>query len=263
MASHRKNLRRRWSRAFLRDAQGYPEEHFTIGIHDDVTHTSLDYDPAFSIETGETVQCVFWGLGSDGTVGANKNSIKIIGEETENYAQGYFVYDSKKSGSVTISHLRFGPHAIHAPYLIGPGQANFVACHQFTFLERLMCSSMQPGGVFLLDSIYGPEEVWGHLPTRYNRKLLTKKLHFYVIDAHKVASETGMGGRINTVMQTCFFAISGVLPREEAIAQIKKSIKKTYGKRGEAVVQQNFQAVDETLVHLHEVPGSAMSAQSH
>jgi pyruvate-ferredoxin/flavodoxin oxidoreductase len=231
-----------------------PKEHFTIGINDDISYTSLEYDPAFSVESPDTVQCVFWGLGSDGTVGANKNSIKIIGEETNNYAQGYFVYDSKKSGSVTISHLRFGPHSIHAPYLVGVGQANFVACHQFTFLERFdVLKYAAPGGVFLLDSIYGPEDVWDHLPREVQQEILDKKLHFYVIDAHKVASSIGMGGRINAVMQTCFFAISGILPQEQAIAQIKQSIKKTYGKRGEAVVQKNFQAVDETMAHLYEV----------
>nr|MBA2393593.1 2-oxoacid:acceptor oxidoreductase family protein [Ktedonobacteraceae bacterium] len=239
--------------------QDHPKEHFTIGINDDVTHSSLNYDPAFSIEHSATVQCIFWGLGSDGTVGANKNSIKIIGEETANYAQGYFVYDSKKSGSVTISHLRFGPHQIHAPYLIGPGQADFVACHQFTFLERLdVLKYAKPGGIFLLDTIYTSEEVWTHLPQEVQHDIIEKKLHLYIINAHKVAQDTGMGGRINTVMQTCFFAISGILPREEAIAQIKKSIKKTYSKRGEVVVQQNFRAVDATLEHLHEVPESAM-----
>jgi len=231
-----------------------PKRHFTIGIHDDVTSSSLEYDPAFSIELEETVRCVFWGLGSDGTVGANKNSIKIIGEETENYAQGYFVYDSKKSGSVTISHLRFGTRPIRAPYLIGTNQANFVACHQFTFLERFdVLKYAKNGGVFLLDSIYGPEEVWEHLPIEVQQAMLEKQLRFFVINAHKVASSIGMGGRINTVMQTCFFAISGILPKEEAIAQIKQSIKKTYGKRGEAVVQGNFRAVDETLAYLFEV----------
>jgi pyruvate-ferredoxin/flavodoxin oxidoreductase len=231
-----------------------PKNHFTVGINDDVTHRSLEYDASFSTESEDTVQCVFWGLGADGTVGANKNSIKIIGEETENYAQGYFVYDSKKSGSITTSHLRFGPHPIHSPYLIGNNQANFVACHQFTFLERIdVLKHARPGGVFLLDSIYGPEEVWDHLPIEVQQDILEKALRLYVINAHKVASDIGMGGRINTVMQTCFFAISGILPKEEAIAQIKKSIQKTYGKRGEAVVQRNFMAVDETLVHLHEV----------
>src|SRR6266516_3277070 len=231
-----------------------PKRRFTVGIHDDVTTTSLDYDPTFSTELAETVRCLFWGLGSDGTVGANKNSIKIIGEETENYAQRYFVYDYKKSGSVTISHLRFGPHPIHAPYLIVNNQANFVACHQFTFLERIdVLKYARPGGVFLLDSLYGPENVWDHLPIEVQQEILDKRLRFYVINAQKIASDTGMGGRINTVMQTCFFAISGILPKEEAIDQIKKSIKKTYGKRGEAVVQRNFQAVDETLAHLYEV----------
>jgi pyruvate-ferredoxin/flavodoxin oxidoreductase len=231
-----------------------PKQHFTIGIHDDVTHTSLAYDPSFSIESADTVQCVYWGLGSDGTVGANKNSIKIIGEETDNYAQGYFVYDSKKSGSVTISHLRFGPHGIHAPYLIGIDQANFVACHQFSFLERFdVLTYAKPGGVFLLASIYRPDEVWDQLPREVQHTIIDKKLRFYVIDAFKVASDIGMSGRINTVMQTCFFAISGILPQELAIERIKKSIRKTYGKRGEAVVQKNFQAVDATLEHLYQV----------
>ncbi len=231
-----------------------PKNHFTIGINDDVTHLSLDYDSSVSIESEDTVQCVFWGLGSDGTVGANKNSIKIIGEETENYAQGYFVYDSKKSGSITTSHLRFGPHPIHAPYLIGNNQANFVACHQFSFLERIdVLKYIRQGGVFLLDSIYGPEKVWDYLPIEVQQVILDKKLRFYVINAQKIASDTGMGGRINTVMQACFFAISGILPKEEAITQIKKSIRKSYSKRGEAVVQRNFQAVDETLAHLYEV----------
>ncbi len=235
-------------------ARDDPKNHFTIGINDDVTSTSLAYDPSFSIASKEMVRCVFWGLGSDGTVGANKNSIKIIGEETDNYAQGYFVYDSRKSGSVTISHLRFGPHAIHAPYLIDAGQADFVACHQFTFLERFdVLKYARKGGVFLLSSIYGPQEVWGHLPREVQQDIIAKELRFYVIDAQKVAGDIGMGGRINIVMQTCFFAISGILPEEEAIVQIKKSIRKTYGKRGEAVVQKNFQAVDETLAHLNKV----------
>ena len=231
-----------------------PHNHFTIGIHDDVTHTSLAFDPTFSIESKDLVQCVFWGLGSDGTVGANKNSIKIIGEETDNYAQGYFVYDSKKSGSVTISHLRFGPQLISAPYLIGEHQADFVACHQFTLIERFdVLKYAKPGSVFLLDSIYGPETVWEHLPQEVQQAASSKQLRMFVINAHQVANSVGLKGRINSIMQTCFFAISGILPREEAIAHIKQSIKKTYGKRGEAVVQKNFQAVDETLAHLHEV----------
>lgn len=229
-----------------------PKNHFTIGINDDVSHTSLAYDPTFSTERPETVRCVFWGLGADGTVGANKNSIKIIGEETDNYAQGYFYYDSKKSGQATISHLRFGPHPIRSPYLIS--QASFVACHQFTFLERLdVLKYAAPGGVFLLNSIYEAENVWDHLPREVQEAIINKKLRFYVIDAIDVAKKTGMGQRINTIMQACFFAISGVLPQKQAIEEIKKSIKKTYGKRGEAVVQKNFEAVDMTLANLHEV----------
>lgn len=229
-----------------------PKNHFTVGINDDVSHTSLDFDPTFSIELPETVRCVFWGLGSDGTVGANKNSIKIIGEETPNFAQGYFVYDSKKSGSVTISHLRFGPHPIRAAYMIG--EAQFVACSQFSFLERFdVLKYAAPGAVFLLNSTYSPEEVWNELPSEVQEAILEKHLHLHVIDANKVARATGMGGRVNTIMQTAFFAISGVLPREQAIEEIKRSIKKTYGKRGEAVVQQNYRAVDETVSNLYEV----------
>ncbi len=231
-----------------------PRNHFTVGIEDDVSRLSLSYDPSFSIEDPQTVRCVFFGLGADGTVSANKNSIKIIGEETDNYAQGYFVYDSKKSGSVTISHLRFGPKPIRAPYLIGEGDANFVACHQFSFLERLdVLKYAKPGGIFLLNSIYPADKVWDELPREVQEEIIAKKLRFYVIDAYEVANKTGMGGRINTIMQTCFFAISGVLPQDEAIAQIKKSIQKTYGKRGEAVVQRNFAAVDQALAHLQEV----------
>jgi len=229
-----------------------PRNHFTVGIQDDVTHTSLDFDPTFSTEDPQTVRCLFWGLGSDGTVGANKNSIKIIGEDTDNYAQGYFVYDSKKSGSVTVSHLRFGPKPIRAPYLIS--QANFVACHQFVFLHRFdILQAAQPGAVFLLNSPYGPVEVWDHLPRRVQEQIINKKLRFYVIDGDRVAQSVGMGSRINTIMQTCFFAISGVLTRGEAIEAIKKSIRKTYGKRGEAVVKKNFAAVDAALDHLHPV----------
>lgn len=238
-----------------------PKNHFTVGIIDDVTHTSLDYDPNFFIESPETVRCMFWGLGSDGTVGANKNSIKIIGEETNNYAQGYFVYDSKKSGSVTISYLRFGPKPIRAPYLID--QAQFIACHQFSFLERYdVLKNAQPGGVFLLNSIYGPDKVWENLPVETQQAIIDKQLRFYVIDAYEVAEKTGMGNRINTVMQTCFFAISGVLPKEQAIAEIKHAIEKTYGKRGEAVVKKNFEAVDSAVANMFEVqvPAKADSA---
>jgi pyruvate-ferredoxin/flavodoxin oxidoreductase len=229
-----------------------PKNHFTIGINDDVTHTSLDYDPAYSAEIPGTVRALFFGLGADGTVGANKNSIKIIGEETDNFAQGYFVYDSKKSGAITTSHLRFGPHPLRSSYLIT--QASFVACHQFSFLERIdMLRAAEPGATFLLNSIYGPDEVWDHLPRLVQKQIIDKKLKFYVIDGYAVAAETGMGGRINTIMQTCFFAISGVLPREEAIEAIKHTIEKTYGKRGVSVVQKNFAAVDAALSHLHQV----------
>jgi pyruvate-ferredoxin/flavodoxin oxidoreductase len=233
-------------------AKPAPRNHFTVGIEDDVSHTSLEFDPTFSTEDPKTVRAIFYGLGSDGTVGANKNSIKIIGEDTDNYAQGYFVYDSKKSGSVTISHLRFGPKPIHSTYLIT--QANFVACHQFSFLERLdVLKAAETGATFLVNSPYGPEEIWNQLPRTTQRQIIQKKLRFFVIDAVEVARAAGMGGRINTVMQTCFFAISGVLPREEAIAAIKHSIEKTYGRRGEAVVKKNFAAVDASLDHLHEV----------
>jgi pyruvate-ferredoxin/flavodoxin oxidoreductase len=229
-----------------------PKNHFTVGIEDDVTNTSIAYDPSFSIEDENTIRAIFWGLGADGTVGANKNSIKIIGEETENYAQGFFNYDSKKSGAKTNSHLRFGPNPINAPYLIS--EANFVACHQFTFVEQIdMLNAAMPGATFLLNSIYSPEEVWDHLPVEMQTSIIEKNLKFYVINAYDVAEKTGMGNRINTIMQTCFFAISGVLPKDEAIKAIKDAIKKTYGKRGEAVVQKNYAAVDQALAHLHEV----------
>jgi pyruvate-ferredoxin/flavodoxin oxidoreductase len=234
-------------------SNGKPKNHFTIGIVDDVSHTSLPYDPEFSTENPGAVRAIFYGLGSDGTVSANKNSIKIIGEETENYAQGYFVYDSKKSGSVTVSHLRFGKKPIHSTYLIN--KANFVACHQFGFLERFdVLGAAEQGSTFLLNSPFGPEYVWEHLPRTTQEHIVNKKLKFYVIDGVKVARDAGMGGRINTVMQTCFFALSGVLPRDEAIQQIKHSIEKTYGKRGETIVQKNFTAVDQALDNLHEVP---------
>jgi pyruvate-ferredoxin/flavodoxin oxidoreductase len=238
-----------------------PKNHFTIGINDDVSHTSLDYDPEFSTEDPKTVRALFYGLGSDGTVGANKNSIKIIGTETPNYAQGYFVYDSKKSGSMTTSHLRFGPNPIRSTYLIT--KASFVACHNFSFLEKMdVLEAAMPGAVFLLNSAYSAAEVWDKLPRSTQEEMLRKKIEFYVIDGYKVAREAGMGSRINTIMQTCFFAISGVLPREEAIAQIKKSIKKTYGKRGESVVQKNFAAVDHALSHLEKVELPAVASST-
>ncbi len=243
----------------LKKAQ--PKNHFTVGINDDVTNTSLDFDPTFSTEGKEIVRAMFYGLGADGTVGANKNSIKIIGEDTDNFAQGYFVYDSKKSGQMTTSHLRFGPKQIRSSYLIT--SANFVACHQFSFTERYdLLSAADPGAVFLLNAPFGPDEVWDHLPRTMQKQIIDKKLKFYVIDAVKVAKETGMGGRINTIMQTCFFAISGVLPRTEAIDAIKHAIEKTYSKRGEAVVQKNFAAVDASLSNLYEVkyPNKVTSA---
>jgi pyruvate-ferredoxin/flavodoxin oxidoreductase len=229
-----------------------PRNHFTVGIVDDVTHTSLSPDPDFDIDSEERVRAVFFGLGADGTVGANKNSIKIIGEETDNDAQGYFVYDSKKSGAVTISHLRFGPGPIRSSYLIK--RASFVACHQFGFLERYdVLEYAGPGAVFLLNSPYGPEEVWDHLPREVQEQIRDKGIELHVIDAFAVARETGMGGRINSIMQTCFFAISRVLPREESIARIKEAIEKTYGRKGAEVVRRNFAAVDATLAHLHRV----------
>ena len=231
-----------------------PKNHFTVGITDDVSHTSLEVDPSFQVETEGTVSCVFFGLGSDGTVGANKNSIKIIGEETDNFAQGYFYYDSKKSGTVTMSHLRFGPKPVCAPYLIELNQANFVACHQFSFLERVdMLKYAKEGATFLLNSLYGTDEVWDQLPSEVQNDIIKKKLKFYVINGYEVAEKTGMGGRMNTIMQTAFFAISGILPREAAIAEIKHAIEKTYGKRGEAVVKKNFEAVDATIANLYEV----------
>ncbi len=216
-----------------------PLNHFTVGIEDDVTHLSLPYDPSFITEGEGVIRCHFYGLGSDGTVGANKNTIKIIGEDTPNYAQGYFVYDSKKAGSITVSHLRFGPRPIRSTYLVS--SANFVACHAFVFLEKFdMLKAAMPGAVFLLNSPFGPDEVWDKMPRSVQQQIIDKKLKFFVIDGYKVAKDSGMGGRVNTIMQTCFFAISGVLPKDEAIAAIKGSIKKTYGGKGEEIVQQEL-----------------------
>ncbi len=229
-----------------------PRRRFTVGIRDDVTHLSLPIDDGFDLEPASVVRAIFYGLGSDGTVGANKNTIKIIGEGTDNFAQGYFVYDSKKSGATTISHLRFGPDPIRSTYLIR--SASFVACHQFDFLTRFdLLAAAVPGAVFLLNAPYGPESVWDHLPLEVQEEVQRKKLRLFAIDAYRVAGETGMGRRINTIMQVCFFAISGVLPREEAIAAIKGAIEKTYEKKGADLVQRNFRAVDATLSSLHEV----------
>lgn len=229
-----------------------PKDSFTIGIEDDVTFTSLAYDPAFDTENPKTVRCLFYGLGSDGTVGANKNSIKIIGQETDLYAQGYYSYDSKKSGGITVSHLRFGPDPIYASYLIN--KANFLACHVYSFLEKLdILKNAADGGTFLLNSPFGPDEIWDKLPYTYQRQIIDKKLKFYVIDAVKIAKQTGMGSRTNTIMQTCFFAISGILPQDKAIEAIKNSIVKSYTKKGQAIVDKNIKAVDETLANLYEV----------
>ena len=233
-------------------AKEKPKNHFTVGIKDDVSHTSIDYDPDFSTEHDDVVRAVFWGLGSDGTVGANKNSIKIIGEGTDNYAQGYFVYDSKKSGARTVSHLRFGPESIHSTYLIE--EANFIAVHQFGFLQRYeMLTNVKKGATLLLNSPFGPEEVWDQIPRAVQEQIIQKELKLYVIDAYAVAADLGLGVRINTIMQTAFFYISGVLPQDEAIAKIKEAIQKTYGKRGQVVVRKNFAAVDAAVSHLHKV----------
>ena len=241
-------------------AKDDPKNHFTIGIDDDVTHTSLRYDPTFSVISPGMTRAIFYGLGSDGTVSANKNSIKIIGEDTPNYAQGYFVYDSRKAGSLTTSHLRFGEDSIHSPYLID--KANFVACHQFSFMERFdVLKVAEPGAIFLLNSLYSPEEIWDHLPITAQKHMIDKGLRFFVIDAYKIAKEIGLGARINTIMQTCFFALSDVIPKEEALDSIKRFIKKSYGSRGESVVKKNFDAVDRALENLHEVnvPGRITS----
>jgi pyruvate-ferredoxin/flavodoxin oxidoreductase len=229
-----------------------PRRRFTVGIVDDVTHLSLRDDPSFSTEADDVIRAVFYGLGSDGTVGANKNSVKIVGENTPLFAQGYFVYDSKKSGSTTVSHLRFSPRPIRSSYLIR--RANFVACHQWGFLERTdVLETAEPGATFLLNSPYRADDVWSRLPAPIQRTIIDKKLRLYVVDALRVAREAGLGGRINTVMQTCFFALAGILPRDAAIDHIKKAITKTYGRRGEAVLERNFAAVDGAIAALEEV----------
>lgn len=239
-----------------------PKNHFTIGIHDDVTHTSLDVNTDGWDSDENVFEGLFYGLGADGTVSANKNSIKIIGDNTENYAQGYFVYDSKKSGATTVSHLRFGPNPIRSAYLID--KANFIACHQFQFLRQLdMLRKARHGSIFLLNAPYPKDEVWDQLPVKVQKQIIEKNLKFYSIDAYKVARENGMGTRINTVMQTCFFAISNILPREEAILLIKEGIKKAYGTKGEEILQSNYRAVDNSIENLFEidVPKEATSTQ--
>jgi len=233
-------------------ASDKPKNHFTVGINDDVTHTSIDYDAGFDIEPDNVTRAMFFGLGSDGTVSANKNSIKIIGESTDLYCQGYFVYDSKKAGSQTTSHLRFGPEPIRAPYLIT--SANFIACHKYNFIDQVeMLDKAADGAVFLLNSPVAPDKVWDELPEPVQQQMIDKHIEFYVIDASTVARNAGMGRRINTIMQTCFFALSGVLPRDEAIAKIKAAIEKTYMRKGAEIVQLNFKAVDASLDHLHKV----------
>lgn len=243
--------------------QKKPKNHFTIGIHDDVTHSSLDWQASFRTDAHDkTYQAMFYGLGSDGTVSANKNSIKIIGECTDKYVQGYFVYDSKKAGAVTVSHLRFGDTPIRSTYLIDDGDANFVACHQPVFLERYpMLDKAADKAIFLLNTPVPVENVWPTLPRAMQQQIIDKHIRMYCIDAYRVAELTGMGKRINTIMQTCFFSISGILPRDEAIQSIKQAVEKTYGKKGKRLVDFNFHAIDETLVNLHElvIPGTSNS----
>ncbi len=229
-----------------------PVNGFSVGVNDDVTHKSLAYDDSIDTEGKDVVRAVFFGLGADGTVGANKNSIKIIAEDAGKYGQGYFVYDSRKSGSMTTSHLRFSDNPIKSAYLIN--KADFVACHQFQFMNKVdILGIAKPGATFLLNAPYDANEVWNHLTYEVQKQIIDKKLKFYTINAVEVARETGMGQRINTIMQACFFAISNILPREQAIAEIKNAIKKTYSKKGDAIVQKNFAAVDASLAHMHEV----------
>ncbi len=245
---------------FANLAQAQPKNHFTVGIEDDVTHTHLDYDRDFQIEPGNVVRALFYGLGADGTVGANKNTIKIIGEDEQFFTQAYFVYDSKKSGSQTVSHLRFGPENIDLPYLIQ--SANFIGVHQFRFIDQPgLLDLAAPGCVLLLNTPYPTDQVWDKLPSDLQRQIVERRMKVYVIDAYQVGRETGMGNRINTIMQTCFFALSGVMPREQAILKIKSYIKKTYAKKGGDTVERNFTAVDKTLAHLHELtPGRPRDA---
>ncbi|KAG1682885.1 putative pyruvate-flavodoxin oxidoreductase [Nymphon striatum] len=234
--------------------QDQPKNHFTIGIHDDLTHTSLDWNPSLRNDAMQGVQqSIFYGLGSDGTVSANKNTLKIIGEKTDQFVQGYFVYDSKKAGAVTVSHLRFSDKPIRSSYLIDDNQAQFIGCHQTVFLERYpMLDKADEGAIFLLNTASHSDEVWHTLPQPMQQKIIDKNIRLFVIDAYRVATENGMGRRINTIMQTCFFAISGVLPRDEAIAKIKEGVEKTYGNKGRKIIKMNFAAIDSTLANLHE-----------
>src|SRR5262252_1851312 len=243
--------------------QEKPKHHFTVGIVDDVTHTSLPWDPSFRTESADVSASVFYGLGADGTVGANKNSIKIVGQETELAAQGYFVYDSKKSGAITISHLRTSKRPIRSAYLVE--RAGFVACHQFEFVDKIdVLECAAPGAAFLLNAPFAADQVWDHLPKEIQEQIIERKIRFFAIDAYELAKKAGMGTRINTIMQTCFFAIAGILPRDAAITHIKKAIEKTYGKRGPEVVRRNCEVVDQALAHLHEIPvPAAVSATYH
>jgi pyruvate-ferredoxin/flavodoxin oxidoreductase len=239
-----------------------PKRHFTVGIVDDVTHTSLAWDPSFRTEAKDVSASVFYGLGADGTVGANKNSIKIVGQETDLWAQGYFVYDSKKSGAITVSHLRTSTRPIRSAYLVD--RARFVACHQFEFVDKIdVLEHAAPGAAFLLNAPFPPGEVWHCLPKEMQEQIIERQIRFFAIDADDLAKRAGMGTRINTIMQTCFFAISGLLPRDEAIAHIKKSIEKTYGKRGPEVVRRNCEVVDHALEHLHEIPVPSTVSARH
>ncbi len=234
-------------------ARDHPRPHFTVGIVDDVTGYSLQVDPEFDLEPDDVFRGLFYGLGSDGTVGANKNSIKILGEKTDRFAQGYFVYDSRKSGTVTVSHLRFSPRPIHSEYLVR--RAGFVACHHVAFLDRIdVLEHAGKGALFLLNTPWTPEETWDHLPREVQEQIVDRKIRLHVVDAHRVAREAGMGGRINTIMQACFFALAGLIPAPEAVAAIKETIRKTYGRKGEDLVTRNCRAVDLALEHLHEVP---------
>jgi len=234
-------------------AKDKPKRHFTVGIIDDVTHLSIPWDPSFKTEADDVSASVFYGLGADGTVGANKNTIKIVGQETDLYAQGYFVYDSKKSGAITISHLRTSKKPIRSAYLVD--RASFVACHQFEFIDKIdVLEHAAPGAAFLLNAPLPADQVWDHLPKEMQEQIIERKIRFFAIDAYDLAKRAGMGTRINTIMQTCFFAIAGVLPRDEAIGHIKKSIEKSYGKRGPEVVRRNWEVVDQALAHLHEIP---------
>ena len=232
-----------------------PKNHFTVGIHDDVSHSNLDWDPAFRTDAGAGVtRCLFYGLGSDGTVSANKNSIKIIGETTDLHTQGYFVYDSKKAGAVTISHLRFGPQPIRSSYLIADNEAQFIACHQPVFLEHFdLLENAAEGGVFLLNTHQKADKVWATLTTTMQQRIIDKQLRFFVIDAYQVARQSGMARRINTIMQTCFFAISNIIPGEQAIEKIKQAVQTTYGRKGKRIVDRNFMAIDNALANLHQV----------